>query len=234
MHDVLIALMKNFRLVYEIDNTDNLVAPQLLPQNTPKYPWDDETPNSYMQLRYDAFMPRGIFWQFAVTLYRYIDNHDWVWRNGMVIRRGNTWAEVVENFNLRRISLRFSGPSIAEFRAIIVDELDSISQSYQRLDYEKMIPCQCSECQDNNKPHFFEYSVLKRRQESGKKDTIECQRSEEDVYLRLLLEGFETEKIVKTLPDKQSGDPAPPDSLQVNSLSKLGRTHTYRNNWCRD
>ena len=210
MHDVLIELMKNFRLVYEIGNTGELVAPQMLPQNTPNYPWD-EAQNSHMQLRYDAFMPKGIFWQFAVTLYRYIENHDWVWRNGMVIRRGNTWAEVKEDLNLRRISLRFSGPSIAEFRAVIVDALDNISQSYHRLHYDKMIPCQCSECKDSNEPHFFNYEVLKRRQESGKKGTIECERSEDDVPLRLLLEGFEVQKILDSLPDKQGGDPAPPN-----------------------
>jgi hypothetical protein len=145
MHDVLIELMKNFRLVYEIDQTGELVAPQLLPPNTPIYPWDDSH-NSHMQLRYDAFMPKGIFWQLAVTLYRYIPNHDWVWRNGMVIQRGNTWAEIKEDLNLRRISLRFSGPSIAEFRAVIVDELDAISQSYHQLQYDKMIPCNCSTC----------------------------------------------------------------------------------------
>ena len=188
-----------------------------MPQDTPNYDWD-ETNNSYVQLRYDAFMPRGIFWQFAVTMYRYIYNQAWVWRNGMVIRRGDTWAEVIEDFNQRRISLRFSGPSIAEFRAIIVDELDGISQSYHRLDYDKMIPCRCSECQDNNKPHFYKYSVLKKRQESGKKKTIECQRSEEDVSLSLLLEGFEID--AKSLPDKQEGDPAPPEPLQINTSSK--------------
>ncbi|MBD2462531.1 leucine-rich repeat domain-containing protein [Oscillatoria sp. FACHB-1407] len=209
MHDVLIELMKNFRLVYEIGDTGDLVAPQLLPSNTPTYPWD-ETQNSHMQLRYDAFMPKGIFWQFAVTMYRYIHNHNWVWRNGMVIRRGNTWAEVKEDLNLRRISLRFYGPSIAEFRAVIVDELDTISQSYHRLLYDKMIPCQCDECKDGNQPHFFNYTVLKRRQETGKKSTIECEISEEDVSLKLLLDGFEVQKILETLPDKKGDEPTPP------------------------
>ena len=146
MHDVLIELMKNFRLIYETDADSSsstpasqLVAPQLLPQNTPDYPWDD-TQNSQMQFHYDAFMPKGIFWQLAVTLYRYIPNQDWVWRNGMIIQRGNTWAEIKENIQQRCVSLRFYGPSIPEFRAVIVDQLDSISQSYHQLKYEKMIP----------------------------------------------------------------------------------------------
>ncbi|MGB3764940.1 MAG: TIR domain-containing protein, partial [Phormidesmis sp.] len=178
----------------------------------PDYPWDD-TQNSQMQFHYDAFMPKGIFWQLAVTLYRYIPNQDWVWRNGMIIQRGNTWAEIKENIPQRCVSLRFYGPSIPEFRAVIVDELDSISQSYHQLKYEKMIPCQCSECAGSNQPEFFDYAVVKKRQEKGKKDTIECRRSEEDVNLDLLLRGYEIQAILQTLPDKQNGDPAPPPPI---------------------
>ncbi len=220
MHDVLIELMKNFRLIYETTPASStstpssqLVAPQLLPQNTPDYPWD-AAQNSQMQFRYDAFMPKGIFWQFAVTLYRYIPNHDWIWRSGMIIQRGTTQAEIIEDLQQRRISLRFRGPSIPEFRAVIIDALDSISQSYHQLQYEKMIPCQCSECASSNQPEFFDYSVVKKRQERGKKDTIECRRSEEDVSLSLLLQGYEIQAILQTLPDKQNGDPAPPATLQ--------------------
>ncbi|MGF1566655.1 MAG: leucine-rich repeat domain-containing protein, partial [Nodosilinea sp.] len=218
LQDVLIELMKNFRLVYEIGATGNLVAPQLLPPNTPSYPWDDSH-NSHMQFRYDAFMPKGIFWQFAIALYRYIPNHDWVWRNGMVIRRGNTWAEVTEDLNQRRISLRFAGPSIAEFRAVIVDEFDSISQSYHQLRYDKMIPCRCSECVDHDQPHFFAFTDLKKRQEQRKKTTIECVKSGEDISLSHLLEGYEVQAILSRLPDKKDGDPAPPGFSQSNSSS---------------
>ncbi|MGK7897168.1 MAG: COR domain-containing protein [Xenococcus sp. (in: cyanobacteria)] len=190
MHDVLIALMKNFRLIYEIGNTGNLIAPQMLPQDTPNYNWD-ETNNSLMQFRYDLFMPRGILWEFIVTMYRYIRNHDWVWRNGVILERDGTSAEVRENISDRRIYLRFSGTNISEFRAIITDRLDEISQSYHRLKYEKMVPCSCSICRSSSEPHFFKFSVLKKRQVRGKKQTIECEISEEDVPLKLLLEGFE-------------------------------------------
>jgi hypothetical protein len=211
--DLLIELMKSFRLVYEIDTTGTLIAPQLLSPNTPTYPWDDRN-NSYMQFNYDAFMPKGIFWQLAVTLYRYIPNHDWIWRNGMVICRGNTWAEITEDLNLRHITLRFVGPSIAELRAIIVDALDHISHSYHKLAYDQMIPCRCSQCQTSAdpflKPHLFKYATLKQRQESGKKRTIECERSEEDVSLNVLLEGFDVQQILKDLPDKQGDELIPP------------------------
>ena len=194
MHDVLIELMKNFLLVYEIGNTGNLVAPQMLPQNTPDYPWDAND-NSRMQFSYDFFMPKGIFWHFVVTMYRYIENHDWVWRNGVILKRGSTRAEIIENLSDRRIYVRFSGPSIAEFRAIIADELDAISNTYHQLEYDKMVPCQCSVCVQNTKPHFFNYSVLKKRQEERKKTTIECQISAEDVPIQVLLEGFDIKPI---------------------------------------
>ncbi|MEL6816445.1 MAG: COR domain-containing protein, partial [Cyanobacteria bacterium J06598_3] len=230
MHDVLIELMKSFHLIYEIDSSTqhsathhsgNLVAPQLLPENTPNYTWQN-TNNSHMQFRYDAFMPKGIFWQLAVTLYRYITNHDWIWRSGMVIQRGDTNAEIIEDLQQRTISLRFYGPSIPEFRAVIVDALDSISQSYHQLKYDKMIPCQCSECADSNQPEFFKYAIVKKRQETGKKDTIECQRSEEDVSLNLLLQGFQIQ--ARNLPDTQNGNPAPPETLQAEATQPTLKT----------
>jgi internalin A len=222
MHDILIELMKNFQLVYEIENTGQLVAPQLLPQNTPAYDWEDAH-NSHMQLRYDAFMPKGIFWQFAVRMYRYIHNHDWVWRNGMVIRRGNTWAEVKEDLQARRIYLRFRGPSIAEFRAVVVDELDRINQTYHRLDYDKMIPCQCSVCRDSQSPHFFKYSFLKRRQEAGKRSEADCEISDEVVPLKSLLDGFD-EDIIQKLPDKKGAEPTPPELSSTYETPALNQT----------
>ena len=70
VQDVLIELMKKFRLVYEIEDSGNLVTPQMLPSNTPDYPWDDSH-NTQLQYRYDFFMPKGIFWQLVVMLYSY-------------------------------------------------------------------------------------------------------------------------------------------------------------------
>ncbi|MBN1482769.1 hypothetical protein EH223_12385, partial [candidate division KSB1 bacterium] len=191
--DVLIELMKNFRLIYEIENTGNLVAAQMLTQNTPSYPWNSEN-NSLMQFRYDLFMPKGILWQFIVLMYRYIENHDWVWRNGVILRRDATRAEVIEKLSERRIYIRFSGYGIPEFRAIIADKLDEISDSFHKLHYEKMIPCNCSKCSNSKEPNFYEFSDLKNRKEKGKQ-TVECRYSFEDVIVRTLLEGFDPVKV---------------------------------------
>ncbi|MGA1839715.1 MAG: leucine-rich repeat domain-containing protein [bacterium] len=208
MHDVLIELMKNFRLVYEIGNSGNLVAPQMLPKDTPDYDWDTAN-NSRMQFRFDIFMPKGIFWQFVVMMYRYIKNHNWVWRNGVILQRNGTRAEVIENLFERRIYIRFSGSGMAEFRAIIADTLDEISQSYHKLGYEKMIPCNCRICKDLKEPTYYEFSDLKTRKEKGK-STVECKKSYENVFVLPLLEGFDSkhlkeefEEKVKTVTPKQ-------------------------------
>ena len=220
MHHVLIELMKNFRLVYERDNAGNLVAPQMLPKDTPVYDWNPAH-NSRMQFRYDVFMPRGIFWQFVVMMYRYIKNHAWVWRNGVILQRNGTQAEVIENLFERRIYIRFSGSGIPEFRAIIADTLDEISQTYHKLEYEKMIPCNCAACKTAKAPTFYEFSDLKTRREKGKA-TIECKKSYEDVPVLPLLEGFgskrlreEFEKKVKTPPGSK---PGPGTSLKTVKL----------------
>ena len=211
MQDVLITLMKKFLLVYEIGNSGNLIAPQMLPQDTPNYDWNDNN-NSLMQFRYDLFMPQGILWQFIVTMYRYIKNHSWVWRNGVILERDGTSAEVSENLFERRIYLRFNGNSINEFRAIIADRLDEISQSYHKLKYEKMVPCSCSSCLHSSEPHFFKFSTLKKRQTQRTKHTIECEISGKDVPLSLLLEGFETSHISEELPESSSQDRTQPNT----------------------
>ena len=195
MDNVLIELMKNFLLVYQIEDTENLIAPQMLPQDTPDYSWNDAN-NSLMQFRYDLLMPKGILWEFIVMMYRYIKNHSWVWRNGVILERDGTIAEVIENLFERRIYIRFNGTGITEFRAIITDQLDAISQSYHNLEYEKMIPCSCSVCRDSLKPHFFKFSTLEKRKAKRIKSTIECEISGEDVPLSVLLEGFEISQTI--------------------------------------
>ena len=194
MHDLFIELMKNFQLVYEIDQTGNLVAPQMLPQETPDYDWDANN-NLRMQYRYDKFMPKGIFSQFAVKMNRYIANSKWIWRNGVILEREGTQGKIIENLFDRRIYIRFTGPNITEFRAIITDTLDEISNSYHKLQYEKMIPCNCSLCSENEEPHFFRYSALQNRLQKAIKETIECEISAEDVFMLPLLEGLDVGQI---------------------------------------
>ena len=211
MLPALIALMKNFNLVYEIGCTGNLVAPQLLPNNTPDYQWDEGKPSCKMQLRFDLFMPKGILWQFIVSMYKYIDDHGWVWQNGVILQRNSTKAEVIENNFDRRIYIRFSGPGIPEFRAIIADRLDEISSTFQNLKYDKYLPCNCEKCMLLPEPYLFKFSRLIERKEKGKL-TIECDKSYIDVPVIPLLEGF------------INRNPFENDSFKFNSNTQITQT----------
>ncbi|MEG3436506.1 COR domain-containing protein [Pannus brasiliensis CCIBt3594] len=189
MQNTLTELMKKFRLVYEIEQTGQLVAPQMLPPNTPDYPWENSN-NSLMQFRYDFFMPKGIFWQFVVTMYRYIEDHRWVWKNGVILHYKGTRAEIIENLFDRRIYIRFSGRNIEQLRSIVSFQLDEISESYHKLKYDKMIPCNCRKCVIEKEPHFYEFTDLETRLQR-EKQTVECKKSYDDVPVANLLKGFD-------------------------------------------
>ena len=55
-------------------------------------------------------------------------------------------------------------------------ELDKIHDSYPRLKYNKLIPCNCQQCENNQDPYFYKYNELKYRI-SYNKQTIECGKS---------------------------------------------------------
>lgn len=188
-YDKIIELMKSFKLVYEIEHSGKLICPQMLSDNTPDYSWDTSSSNSTMEYKFDKFMPKGILWELIVRMYRYIENHNFVWKEGVILKRENVKAEIKENISDRRIYIRFSGEGIPEFRAIICDELDDICNSYHRLEYDKMIPCLCDDCSKSDKPHLFKYNDLVKAKEKARRD-IQCYQSYKDVNIESLLEGF--------------------------------------------
>ena len=67
--------------------------PERLHTVQPNYPWD-KNDNLYLQYRYDFFMPKGLMSQLTVQMHRYITNHDFVWRRGVVLERENTKAKI--------------------------------------------------------------------------------------------------------------------------------------------
>ncbi|NEN93974.1 MAG: hypothetical protein F6K48_35890 [Okeania sp. SIO3H1] len=59
---------------------------------------------------------------------------------------------------------------------IVTHELDKIHSSYNnRLKYNKLIPCNCETCNNNQKPYFYNFRELKERI-SHQKYTTECGR----------------------------------------------------------
>lgn len=182
----LLQLMINFKLCYEIpNNPKNYVAPQLLTKKQPTYNWD-ETNNIILRYTYE-FIPKGIITQFIVAIHQLIDGQKYVWESGVILSREQTKAEVIEYYDKREIKIRVSGLHKRDLLVCVTHELDKIHESYKQLKFDKLIPCNCSVCQNQQNPHFYKFDNLRNRIAKHKYD-VECDISFEKVNVLNLID----------------------------------------------
>ena len=173
MQSELLELMLKFKLCYPLPNTQNTyISPQLLDSNQPEYSWN-ERDNLLLRYEYD-FMPRGILTRFIVEMHQYVDEPN-VWKSGVLLKRDNTWAEVIETYDRREIKIRLSGSNKRGFLEVITDKLDEIHATFNQLKVKKLIPCNCTFCKDIQTPHFYDLNKLRERLANDKED-IECDK----------------------------------------------------------
>jgi hypothetical protein len=185
MQDELLQLMINFKLCYRIPSTsDTYIAPQLLTENQPDYEWD-ETSNLILRYTYE-FMPKGILTRFMVAMHAWIADQSCVWKSGIVLEKDQAKAEVIEYYGKREIRIRVVGKSKKDLMTIVTYELDKIHQSYKRLKYSKLIPCNCASCKNNQEPYFYSFETLRRFKNDRKR--IQCQQSYDMVDARGLID----------------------------------------------
>jgi GTPase SAR1 family protein len=189
MHSHILQLMLNFKLCYEIPNKKGYyIAPQLLSVNKPKYEWDE---NENIIIRYTyKFMPKGIISRFIVAMHEdiYKENQkDCVWKRGVVLGKDQTMAEVIENYEEREIKIRVVGKHKKELITIVTYELDKIHYSFSHLKYEKLVPCNCSECKNSQNPFFYSFDTLMKFV-GDRKYEIQCQNSYEMVNVLSLID----------------------------------------------
>ncbi len=206
MQDELLKLMINFKLCYAIpDYSNTYIAPQLLSVNQPEYKWNGMN-NLVLRYSYE-FMPKGIITQFIVAMHDLIENHELVWKTGVVLekKKDDTRAEVIEHCGQRELQIHIEGKQKRDFMTIIVHELDKIHASYKRLKYRKLIPCICKKCQNSQQPNFYSLDVLQQFR-ADQQDKIQCQKSYDMVNVRRLIddimergESFEKRKDGKTV-----------------------------------
>ena len=183
--DELLQLMIKFKLCYQIPNEPIYIAPQLLTENQPEYDWD-ETNNLILRYTYE-FMPKGIITQFIVAMHRYIWQQEYVWKSGVILEKEETKAEVIEYYGKREIKIRVAGKGKRDLLANVTWELDKIHDSYQRLQYNKLIPCNCSECRNSQYPYFYPLNTLKKF-DPEKHKYIQCHKSLEMVSISALID----------------------------------------------
>ncbi len=183
--DELLQLMIKFKLCYQIPNEPIYIAPQLLTENEPVYDWD-ETNNLILRYRYE-FMPKGIITQFIVAMHRYIWQQQYVWKSGVILEKEETKAEVIEYYGKREIKIRVAGKGKRDLLTNVTWELDKIHDSYKRLQYNKLIPCNCSECRNSQDPYFYPLNTLKKF-DPDKHKYIQCHKSLEMVSISALID----------------------------------------------
>lgn len=186
--DELLALMLQFELCYQVQDSDTYICPQLLPGDVPAYNLGQGFP---LQLKYEyGFMPKGLLYRLMVRLHRHIaQGQTAVWNAGVVLERAGSMAEITESLDRRTISVRATGLRAKELVTIINEELERLHAPFgERLKVEVKIPCNCRICHKSQKPHFYDKTDLEKRLERGK-NTIECSESYDDVPVRGLLDG---------------------------------------------
>ncbi len=185
MQDELLRLMMKFQLCYALEAADAYIAPQLLSSEQPRYPWD---PTGGLIVRYEyVFLPKGILTRFIVAMHRLIAGGRLVWKTGVVLERDGSRAEIIEEYSQRRIRVRVSGPQPQGLLAIVDEQLERLHASFPRLQYERYLPCPCSECQGKAEPGSFALEKLIKMARKG--HAIQCHASGEMVdAIRLVRE----------------------------------------------
>ncbi|MFN6439842.1 MAG: COR domain-containing protein [Nostoc sp. DedSLP01] len=186
MRPELLRLMMKFKLCYEIPNRpSNYIAPQLLSANQPDFNWD-ESNNLILRYAYD-FMPKGIITRFIVEMHSLIEEQTLVWRTGVVLSKEQTRAEVIEQYNQREIKVRVAGKRKKELLTVITHEMDKIHKSYERLQYQTLVPCNCDKCKNSQMPYSYPLSELYEFQDTGDYQ-IQCRKGRLMVDVRRLID----------------------------------------------
>jgi len=181
MQGRLLALMIKFQLCYKIPQCqDTFIAPQLLSVEQPNYNWNYIN-NLIIRYKYPDFMPKGIITRFIVVMHKWIDleceisKKQYVWRSGVVLKKDETRAEIIEYYSKREITIHVTGKLKRDLMTQVTYELDNINKSFNRLNYEKLIPCNCETCINSQNPHGYDYELLLNKLDS-QKYTIDCEQ----------------------------------------------------------
>ncbi len=192
--ETLLQIMIKFQLCYKLPNVKNsYIIPSLLADSQPKYNWDKSN-NLVFKYSYE-FMPKGIISRFIVLTNHLIADGKDVWKSGVVLQKDRAGAEIVENFSKQQIDIRICGTERRELTSIVIDELDKINKSFNNINYEKLIPCNCSTCITISEPYFFDYKKLQEFYNNNQYQ-IQCRKKPyEMVNVISLLESIPNKEI---------------------------------------
>ncbi|MEL6552766.1 MAG: COR domain-containing protein, partial [Cyanobacteria bacterium J06621_11] len=228
MREELLGLMQmgQFGICYPLaDKPGTYIIPSLLSIDRPTYHWDE---NQNLILRYEyGFMPKGILLRLIVEMHRFIErdqttNTDLVWKAGVVLKHGNTRAEIIENYNKSEIVIHAIGPQRRTLIEWIRAEIYKIHATYPNLDYDELIPCNCTTCKNNPKPYFYPLQTLQDFI-ANQQFQIQCQKKPYQMV--------DVRQLISDIATTPSGNPIPhppldrqnqlDDSININVTKEI-------------
>ena len=198
MRDHFLAMMDKYDLSYKTGTGEHgedvsLVVERLSWQAPDcRERWDrpagGEEPEHEIRVVYELnTMPPGIPTWFIARSHRFSTNTHW--RTGALLAHpdGRHRALIRSDRDRNKVELAVRGPAPAGFFALLDDGLNFTLERYPGLSIKCMVPCPCGPgCEE-----FYDYRDLQRRITRKKPLLeIECRKSNEMVYVPLLLLGL--------------------------------------------
>jgi small GTP-binding protein len=228
LHPQLIGLMKKFELCYQISGKNQILLPNLLPEDEPKYSFETDQPLRY-QIQY-AFLPPTLMPSLMVQRHDEIDG-ELRWRSGMVLKQATSGARALIRAYKedRRIPVEIYGPQPQQFLASLRETFAKIHRRFQRNEIKELIACPCDSCRESTNPYYFDINAMIGCQVNGQLQ-MTCMRSYQGVTVDQILNEVD-KNILPALADlskelaKTKSDPEmakEPNQLEKIISAKIG------------
>lgn len=189
----------NFEVCYSLpENPKEYISPQLLLNEQPNYEWNKE---DTLKFRYSyPFMPKGILSRFIVRLHEdieYREEKGLVWKSGVVLCDKYTGylaqireLEIIENgFKRKVIDIEIKGEKGYRKSLLkkVCKNIEKIhNDAFAGLPFERLVPCNCPDCDRKEDVTFYDYSELLKRYKKGKQ--VECKKDFREVNINDIFE----------------------------------------------
>ena len=185
----LLQLMILFELCFPFQDQKRYIVPELC-SATPSFELPQLLPGENFlrfEYKYD-FMPKNILTRFICRKHQLIKG-EMFWRSGVVLQDEDTIALLQASEVQNTISISIKGPLAKSLLYSIRSDISAIHSSQGNPPVREMIPCVCTECSQSMSPEYFDYNTLKKFY-SKKLQKIRCNRSLEEVDIKMLTEGL--------------------------------------------
>jgi GTPase SAR1 family protein/class 3 adenylate cyclase len=198
--DKFIELMLAYEFCYE--QNKNYIVPACLPSCVPTFPENLCTFDYEIHLAYAQFLPAGIVNRLMIKnrglLAQDSEGEALKWKNGFVMRSGNAFAEVTEDWKSKKVIIRIKTNKPTEIFNLLQQQIECFNQEFMNnkfisgLSFEtlfqyngKRYTFQEVEEFDNLKAHFAHVLSSQNQPESSKNIIFDVEKFKKELQLKL-------------------------------------------------